>query len=149
MKTLHDVADYKGLVARVQSVRQDSPRKWGRMTAHGMLCHLSDSFLLPLGRRHATPASGLFQRTVMKWGALWVPMQWPHGFKTRPEMEQGVGGTPPDDFERDRAQLLAVMREFTSDPLAAPHPIFGSMTRKEWMRWGWLHVDHHLRQFSA
>jgi hypothetical protein len=148
MKTLDDIADYKGLAARVESLQSDSPRQWGRMTAHGMLCHLSDSFLLALGRRHAKSASGLMERTVMKWGALWVPMQWPHGFKTRPEMEQGVGGTPPDDFERDRSQLLAVMREFTTVDLTAPHPIFGPMSRKEWMRWGWLHVDHHLRQFS-
>jgi hypothetical protein len=29
------------------------------------------------------------------------------------------------------------------------HPIFGAMTRRAWMRWGYLHVDHHLRQFSA
>ena len=29
------------------------------------------------------------------------------------------------------------------------HPIFGPMTLRAWMRWGYLHVDHHLRQFSA
>jgi Protein of unknown function (DUF1569) len=29
-----------------------------------------------------------------------------------------------------------------------PHPIFGPMTAKDWMRWGYLHADHHLRQFG-
>jgi Protein of unknown function (DUF1569) len=29
------------------------------------------------------------------------------------------------------------------------HPIFGRMTEEEWMRWGYLHVDHHLRQFGG
>jgi hypothetical protein len=28
------------------------------------------------------------------------------------------------------------------------HPIFGRMTEAEWMRWGYLHTDHHLRQFG-
>jgi hypothetical protein len=29
-----------------------------------------------------------------------------------------------------------------------PHPMFGAMTTLEWMRWGYLHTDHHLRQFG-
>ena len=28
------------------------------------------------------------------------------------------------------------------------HPAFGAMSAREWLRWGWLHADHHLRQFS-
>jgi hypothetical protein len=27
--------------------------------------------------------------------------------------------------------------------------MFGSMQRTDWLRWGWLHADHHLRQFGA
>ena len=30
-----------------------------------------------------------------------------------------------------------------------PHPFFGDMSEAEWMRWGYLHCDHHLRQFGA
>ena len=26
---------------------------------------------------------------------------------------------------------------------------FGPLTDAEWMRWGYLHMDHHLRQFST
>ena len=28
------------------------------------------------------------------------------------------------------------------------HAIFGAMTASDWMRWGFLHADHHLRQFG-
>jgi hypothetical protein len=28
------------------------------------------------------------------------------------------------------------------------HPFFGSMQHADWMRWGYLHADHHLRQFN-
>jgi hypothetical protein len=31
---------------------------------------------------------------------------------------------------------------------AESHPMFGGMTAKDWMRWGYLHADHHLRQFG-
>jgi hypothetical protein len=29
------------------------------------------------------------------------------------------------------------------------HPIFGAMSAGDWLRWGYLHMDHHLRQFGA
>jgi hypothetical protein len=35
-----------------------------------------------------------------------------------------------------------------SIPSMFPHPIFGRITRAEWLRWGYLHADHHLRQFG-
>ena len=28
------------------------------------------------------------------------------------------------------------------------HPIFLDLTQTQWMRWGYLHADHHLRQFG-
>jgi len=27
--------------------------------------------------------------------------------------------------------------------------MFPEMNEREWMRWGYLHADHHLRQFGA
>ena len=121
------------------------------MTAHHMICHLSDSFLLPLGERQASMATGIFQRTVMKWGALWFPMPWPKDLRTRPEMEQGRGGTAPIEFGKDRAGLHNAMRRFSAleDFGSTPHPLFGPLTAAEWKRWGFLHADHHLRQFHA
>ena len=29
------------------------------------------------------------------------------------------------------------------------HPLFDEMSERDWMRWGYLHVDHHLRQFGV
>jgi hypothetical protein len=29
------------------------------------------------------------------------------------------------------------------------HPLFDAMSERDWMRWGYLHVDHHLRQFGV
>jgi hypothetical protein len=114
-----------------------------------MLCHVNDSYLACMGERKVSPATGVFQQTIMKWVALRVPLPWPHGVATRPEVEQGVGGTPPAKFEGDRAQLLATVKRFAArDCKFSPHPIFGAMSADDWMRWGYLHADHHLRQFG-
>jgi len=119
------------------------------MSAHQMVCHLCDAYRLPLGEKTASPATGFLQRTIVKFIALRLPLKWPKGVATRPEMEQGVGGTPPAEFGRDRAELLALVRRFCGPTaLSAPHPFFGVMSRQEWLRWGYLHADHHLRQFG-
>jgi hypothetical protein len=47
--------------------------------------------------------------------------------------------------------LFAAINKFTGLPRAFTfhtHPMFGEMTEKDWMRWGYLHADHHLRQFG-
>jgi len=36
----------------------------------------------------------------------------------------------------------------TPASFAATHPLFGPMNYEDWMRWGYLHADHHLRQFG-
>ena len=120
------------------------------MSVHQMVCHLDDSYKCPLGEKYASPATGLLQRTLVKTVALNSPLPWPKGVPTRPEMEQGKGGSPPVDFRQDLASLLTTFDRFC-DGLPTPclpHPVFGAMTAKNWMRWGYLHADHHLRQFG-
>jgi hypothetical protein len=120
------------------------------MSVHQMICHLDDSYKLALGLRTALPATGFTQRTVLKWLALKAPVKWAKGFPTRPEVQQGKGGSPPVDFVQDHASLLSTFGCFCQDlpvPLVL-HPVFGKMTTADWMRWGYLHADHHLRQFG-
>jgi len=87
---------------------------------------------------------------VLKMISLRAPMKWPHGVPTVPEAVVGKGGTLPSVFERDRESLIATMNRFC-DALPNPcvrHAFFGEMSAGDWMRWGYLHCDHHLRQFG-
>lgn len=152
MRSLADSATLRSILDRLATVQSGQPARWGRMSAHGMICHLADSFRGTMGEKPISHATGWPQRTVMKWFALYVPVRWPKGIPTRPEVEQGVGGTPPGNLERDRDELIRITYRFCDparnldDPV---HPIFGKMSRNQWMRWGYLHMDHHLRQFGA
>jgi hypothetical protein len=149
MKSLADASIQKEMKQRLLAVRPDTQRRWGRMSANQMICHLADSFRRTLGEKDAAL---LRPNKLLKWAALWIPLPWPHGFKTLPEMDQEIGGTRPVQFESDRDQLLALMERFTSEapvPTFSAHPIFGQMNRKELMRWAYLHMDHHLRQFGV
>jgi len=54
-------------------------------------------------------------RGICRWLALYLPMKWPQGIATMPEMEQGVGGTAPVEFRRDRDGVVALIGRFTHD----------------------------------
>lgn len=150
MKTLAEDVHRQEVLRRIAALRADSKRRWGKMSCHQMLVHLSDSFLCPLGEKVASRAKVPVPRGVYRWIALYVVVLWPHGVATRPEMEQGVGGTAPVEFFEDREKLVALIGRFTCDRFEfAEHPIFGAMSEKDWMRWGYLHCDHHLRQFGV
>ena len=150
MKTLYDPNCTREILTRIGNLHSDTPRLWGKMNAHQMICHLNDSFGVAMGRKHASIAERQYG-PVMKWLALYMPLKWPKGVPTRPEIDQEKGGTAPSEFQADQQLLLALTEEFASQPRGfsfAAHPIFGPMTEKEWMRWGYLHTDHHLRQFG-
>src|SRR6195256_2854053 len=152
MKTLARHGDRAEILRRLKAVRPESARRWGRMSAHQMVCHLSDSFLVVTGQKPVSHSTGLLQRTIVKWIALYLPLPWPAGIPTRPEVDQELGGTRPVDFAKDVAQLEALVDHITTQPRTFDwqlHPIFGKMSEAAWLRWGYLHVDHHLRQFGA
>ena len=150
MKTLSQQNDKQEVLRRIAKLKADQTRRWGKMSCHQMVVHLSDSLLCPMGERAASRASVPVPRGVYRWVALYIPVQWPHGIATRPEMEQGVGGTQPVEFSRDREKLVTLIGRFTHDRFEwAEHPMFSAMSEKDWMRWGYLHCDHHLRQFGV
>lgn len=148
---LSDPGAMDSLTGRLNALLPGSDRQWGRMTSHQMVCHLSDSFLVVSGHRPvARRRDHWFNRTVVKWVALHTSMTWPKGVKTMPEVDAEKGGTPPDIFERDRARAIELLWAFGA-PTSAPaaHPLFGPLSRDEWMIWGYRHTDHHLRQFGG
>ena len=152
MKTLARPHDKAEILERLRSLRPERTRRWGRMSSHQAVCHLADSFRFAVGRRPAHAAPGLLGRTVVRWIALYAPVKWPSGIATSPEVDSDRGGTRPAEFASDLADLESLIELFTGEPETLDgrvHPVFGRMSRSAWQRWGWLHADHHLRQFGA
>ena len=152
MKTLAQDDCRAEIMRRLRTVRPDSTRLWGEMSAHQMICHLADACRMALGQKPVSAATGPLQRTLLKWTALYFPIRWRAGIDTRPEIDQRCDGTTPADFAFDVAQLEAVLELVAKHPRDQEwpgHPIFGRMSHGAWMRWAYLHADHHLRQFGA
>lgn len=149
MRTLADLAAFQELATRIDALTPADEPRWGRMNAYQMLRHVADAVRVPLGERQTAVRKSLLLRTLVKWGGLWFPMQWPHGIPAPPELDQHLLGVKDGDFESARQEavrLLGCLRASDADGMV--HCYFGHLSQLEWMRWGWLHTDHHLRQFG-
>ncbi len=139
-----DVMELRDRLARL---READERRWGKMCAGEMVWHVREAFRLALGDRPPVRRSSTMPRRVMKLFALHLPLPWPHGVATVPELERVHART--EEFAVDRAGLLDAMERFARRrENRTEHPILGRMTPSDWMRWGYLHTDHHLRQFG-
>src|SRR5439155_23546527 len=115
MKTLACDRDKAEILRRLTALRHDSVRRWGRMSAHQMVCHLTDGYRILTGERITTPATSSLPRPLMKWIALYAPVKWPAGISTTPELDQNIGGTRPVAFEADIAQLVQLLETIAAD----------------------------------
>jgi Protein of unknown function (DUF1569) len=72
--------------------------------------------------------------------------------KTFPEIAQDKGGTPPEDFQRDRERLFQLLDQMVKKGPSAQypqHPMFGNMTGAQWAKLTVNHFEHHLQQFQV
>jgi hypothetical protein len=118
------------------------------MTVQQMLVHIGDAAAAVIGQRpfSASPRSG--PRGLVRFIALYVLPRSPRGIKSGAEPATKV--VDATTFSLDRERAIALLRQLAApnQTFVAEHPAFGAMTRAEWMRYAFLHTDHHLRQFD-
>lgn len=152
MKSLQDPAAREDIARRLRSLSAASPRQWGKMTVDQMVCHLADSYRMAVGDHPVTHTSTLWSRTGLKWIVLYAPLPWPKHIGTFPELDQEVGGTRPEAFAADLERLEHALEAFldaVKEGRCVDNPFMGKLSSWELLRWGYLHADHHLRQFGV
>lgn len=152
MRTIADDQVLSSLVERLRQLHPETARRWGTLTAGEMLCHLGDANESVLGTRTVpgSPASAA-AGPVLKWMALYAPLPWPKGAKTRPGVDPRLGGTRPGDFEKDRERVIGSLKSLAMAApatLSARHFMLGPMSARDWHRWAYRHATYHLRQFG-
>lgn len=151
MKTLSSRDDLKEIVGRINNIRPDSPRQWGRMSSAEMIRHCIDAIGVGLGEKHVGLVKTRLPRGVLKLIVLYAPIKWPKNVPTGAPIDSLREGSKPGDFSADLAELERATHRFVlskKQSAKLTHPFFGPLSDSEWLRWGYLHQDHHLRQFG-
>jgi hypothetical protein len=151
VKTVADPAILRSLKERLGAIQPNTPRRWGTLTPHEMLCHLGDAGAMVLMIRPRTEPVRQRHRPIVKWIALWSPLPFPRGWPTNPLHNPRDKGTRPSQFEKDLARAIEGIEGIAAaapNTLEPAHGTFGTMSVADWQRWAYKHADHHLRQFG-
>ena len=146
--TMFDSKTREGFHRRIERLRPDYSRRWGRMNVDQMVCHLADQLRLTLGEIPAARRPSPLRFLPIKLLVIHV-LPWPKGRIQGPP-EAFI--TSPGEWNRDITALRDLLELFASradQKTWPPHPMFGRMSGSLWARLTCRHFDHHLRQFGA
>jgi len=134
---------------RLQCVEAGDRALWGKMTAPQMVRHVGCAYEIALGDREVDAIKGTIPPRAMKWLALRSGVRWARNTPTTPELIAALDEEPNTSFEDLIRRAISGMEELAvGQRWRHEHPFFGTMSCEDWMRWGYLHADHHLRQFG-
>jgi hypothetical protein len=149
MKNLADNAVRDELIGRLEQLTPRHAAAWGTMNGQQMTRHLGDASEAVLKRRPFASRRGT-PSPVRKFLLLHVLRQMPRGIKAG--ADPAGAAVDPANFAADLTRAVTLLRELAAaspEALVEAHPVLGPMSRANWMRWAYLHTDHHLRQFGV
>lgn len=150
MKNLFEPATADEIQRRLDVLRPDSPRQWGKMNAAQAVAHLALGLEIAMG--DIKPPRTLLGRLIGRFVKPLAlgddrPMQ-----RNAPTVK-GQAVTDARDFEAERRRAKALLDRFATGgpPVCTTHPhgFFGRLTPDEWSVLMYKHFDHHLRQFGV
>ena len=148
MKNLGERSCVEEIRGRLLTLRDDDTGRWGVLNVVEMICHVREAYRVAGTVPNVTLIPAPAPPKVMKFLALRVPMKWPKTIQTVPDLKREAMPAP-GEFEAEKARLVEEFDAFVEAAAGRfSHPIFGTMTAWDWQRWGYLHADHHLRQFG-
>ena len=156
MRSLADPKVCASLKRRLDKLTPSTPPQWGVMSSLQMLRHLAAAFEMALGDCLVVdrPERRLDNR-IMRFISVTLPLRWPRGVPTIPETDIAAHPSITQSvasFAGQRDALVALIARFSqakAGDLRPKHPLLGPFSHDQWMRWGFRHTDHHLRQFGC
>jgi len=148
MKSLASAAVLSETKERLRRLTPKDRALWGKMSVTQMVRHLSCAYDVALADREVGPMKGP-PPWLLKFAALRSGLRWPKNLDTTPELIRALDEESAATFADSIDETIGKMEAVASGPRwQTSHPMFGKMSAKDWMRWGYLHADHHLRQFG-
>jgi hypothetical protein len=147
---IFDAQHYAEILTRIQQLDDNSAGKWGKMNLPQMLTHCGIQLKKALGLIPEGPTEGpaVFRTAMGRWIVL-SAIPWPKGSATPADMNMEINAVSPPEVAAGKAALQLLLDEIQHTNVFLAHPFLGKLSKKEWGRMIWKHLDHHLRQFGG
>jgi hypothetical protein len=146
VKNLFGPAVKQEIINRINKLTPNTQHQWGKMDVAQMLAHCQ----MPLGV--ATGKHKLKRNFFLSLiGPLFKKQLFnEQPFKRNLPTDKSFKMVDPKDFEKEKQGLIQMINSFSEATMSGePHPFFGKLTKEEWSKGTWKHLDHHLQQFGV
>ncbi|HEY5966622.1 MAG TPA: DUF1569 domain-containing protein [Chitinophagaceae bacterium] len=146
VKNLFDPSVKQEIIDRINKLTPQTQRQWGKMNVEQMLAHVQ----LPISCAYGThQVKGSFLLKLL--GPLFKSVLYNEKpYKQSLPTDKSYVVVDTKDFEKEKQGLLEKLSMFSNDNIVLlNHPVWGKMSKEQWSKATWKHLDHHLKQFGV
>jgi len=138
------------ILQRINHLSKDTPNQWGKMNVNQMLYHTAAGLKISYGEIKTARSGNWMKQQLMRFFILKTDFPTPkEKAETFQEINTVTLGINPTDFETERKILSELVKNFPAKELHPKSSLLGKMTRENWARLHYTHLDHHLKQFGV
>jgi len=146
MQSLLNDEAYNQIKERLNAIKPETSRVWGKMETPQMFKHCQLPLITGINKEPVKPKVGLMARIFKK--SMYSDRLWKKNMLT-PKRFRMVDHY---DFNNEKQKLSDLIDAFHArkvDQDWQPHPMFGDFTKDQWGKMQYKHLDHHFRQFGV
>ena len=147
VKNLFDPAVKQEIIDRINKLTPQTKQLWGKMNVSQMLAHIQMPILIAFGTHN--PKGSFLLRLIgpLFKSKLWDEKPYKQSLPTDPTF---IMTGSEKEFEKEKSAILELLNKFSNETIVGEHhPVFGKLTKENWSKATWKHLDHHLKQFGV
>jgi hypothetical protein len=147
VKNLFDPSVKQEIIDRINKLTPQTKQLWGKMNVAQMLAHVQMPIRIAYGTHQ--PKGSFLLRLIgpLFKSKLWDEKPYKQSLPTDPTF---VMTGSEKVFEKEKAAVLDLVNKFSTESIVGEHhPVFGKLTKENWSKATWKHLDHHLKQFGV
>ena len=143
---MFDPAVKQDIIDRINKLTSETKQLWGKMDVSQMLAHVQLPISCAYGI-HKVKGS-LLLRIV---GPLFKSILYnDKPYKQSLPTDPSYIIVDTKNFETEKQGLLDKLNRFEQGSIVVEnHPVWGKLTKEQWSKATWKHLDHHLKQFGV
>lgn len=147
MQSFFDEGVYEDILLRLHKLDNKTKPKWGKMNCAQMLHHCQMPLNIILEKDdYGVKPNWLINLLFKK--SMYNNKPWRKNMPTAP----GFKITEDKDFETELNEIKSLLKELyliRDRKKWQPHPAFGELSKEQWGKMQYKHLDHHLKQFGV
>jgi len=147
MKSFFDEGTYDEILSRLNKLNKETPAVWGKMNVGQMLNHCQMPLNIILEKENYGVKPNWLINLLFK-KSMYSDKLWKKNLPTA----KGFAIKDEKDFETEKQAISNLINELNAQRKRndwQPHPAFGAMTKNQWGKMQYKHLDHHFRQFGV